>query len=178
MISSSSLGGSPSLATADRLVNFPRKRQILDLETCRVEDSPRILLKKEGEYEFSELDDLSFGEKCSAVLSIALLNKAKPLVIDQPEDEVDYAFRVENIVGSIKSVKGQRQLLIATHDPNIPVLGDCELVLKVKKRPGVKLCEIEELGALEEKPIISHLLLLEGGADAFERRAKKYGAAV
>lgn len=165
-------------ATADRLVNFPRPRQILDLQTCKVDDSPRILLKKEGEYEFTELDKLSFGEKCSAVLSIALLNKDKPLVIDQPEDEVDYAFRVENIVGSIKSVKAERQLLIATHDPNIPVLGDCELVLKVKKRPGVTLCEIEEQGALEERPIIHHLLLLEGGADAFERRAKKYGAAV
>lgn len=161
-------------AAADRVVQFPPLARVLDLETVFRADRPRILLRKRDEYEYTELDRLSLGEKCSAVLSIALLNKRKPLIIDQPEDEVDYAFVSQDIVHSIRKVKDLRQLILATHNANIPVLGDADLVLKLRKRPGVMLCEVEAKGSVDEFDMIKHLMMLEGGPEAFRKRNQKY----
>jgi ABC-type lipoprotein export system ATPase subunit len=150
----------------------------LALQVCNMDAIPHILLKKAGESSFTELQKLSLGEKCSAILSIALLQKDKPLVIDQPEDELDPSFIGENIVEAIRKVKGQRQLVFCTKDPNIPVLGDAELVLKVRKEPGVPFCRVEAQGSLEEPEVMRHIQGLEGGVEAFEKRRRKYGASL
>ena len=96
------------------------------IERVDVPQMPSIRIRREGETEYTELSSLSVGEKCSAILSIALLSKGKPLVIDQPEDDLDHAFIINSIVEGIRTAKSTRQIVAATHNPNIPVLGDAE----------------------------------------------------
>ena len=158
-----------------KIVNHPTTKQVHELQIVKMEDVPEISLKKEGEYDFTSLEELSFGEKCSAMLSIVMLNKDTPLIIDQPEDELDHAFITENVVETIRKIKCDRQLLISTHNPNIPVLGDAELVIKVKKLPRTDKCSIERARGLEDEMIIEHLKVLEGGPEALQKRSQKYG---
>ncbi len=160
---------------ASKLIQHPTLEQVFEIQTIKMEDMPNISLKKEGEYDFTPLKDLSFGEKCSAILSIVMLNKEYPLIIDQPEDELDHAFINENVVTTIRKIKHSRQLLISTHNPNIPVLGDAELVVKVKKVPRKNTCTVEKARGLEDKEIIKHLKVLEGGPEALQKRSQKYG---
>lgn len=163
---------------ASKLIQHPELEQVYEIQTIKMEDVPKIYLKKEGEYDFTPLNELSFGEKCSAILSIVMLNKANPLIIDQPEDEIDHAFIIENIVETIRKIKHNRQLIISTHNPNIPVLGDAELVIKVKKIPRKNTCTVERARGLEDKEIMKHLKVLEGGPEAFQKRSQKYGLKV
>lgn len=163
---------------ASKLIQHPELEQVYEIQTIKMEDVPKIYLKKEGEYDFTPLNELSFGEKCSAILSIVMLNKENPLIIDQPEDEIDHAFIIENIVKTIRKIKHNRQLIISTHNPNIPVLGDAELVIKVKKIPRKNTCTVERARGLEDKEIMKHLKVLEGGPEAFQKRSQKYGLKV
>ncbi len=161
--------------TAKKIVDVPKLRDLFRIEVCPLNDELVIYLKKAAGEEFSPLKDLSYGEKCTAIFSIALLGKEKPLLVDQPEDELDHAFIIKNIVGNIRTVKEKRQLIISTHNANIPVLGDAELIFKVVKVPGALRCRIEERGAFEKATIIERLQDLEGGSEAFRRRREKYG---
>lgn len=161
--------------TARKIIKSITYKDIFQIQVCPLEDELVVYLKKAGEEEFSPLKDLSYGEKCTAVFSIALLGKKKPLLVDQPEDELDHAFIIKNIVEHIRNVKEKRQLLISTHNANIPVLGDAELIFKVTKVPGVAKCKVEERGAFEKESIIDRLQELEGGREAFKRRREKYG---
>jgi len=171
-----SFGFTPDAAS--KLIQYPESEQVYEIQTIKMEDVPKIYLKKEGEYDFTPLNELSFGEKCSAILSIVMLNKKNPLIIDQPEDEIDHAFIIENIVTSIRKIKHHRQLIISTHNPNIPVIGDAELVIKVKKIPRKNTCTVEIARGLEDKEIMKHLKVLEGGLEAFKKRSQKYGLKV
>lgn len=161
-------------ATASKLIGFPKREDVLNLQTVPLSDEPEISLKRIGEERFTQIGQLSVGERCSAILSIALLEKNRPLLIDQPEDELDYQFVIDDIVANIKAAKASRQLIVATHNPNIPVLGDAELVLRVSKDPGVNHCRILAEGALEDDRILPEVIGLDGGKDAFERRRRKY----
>ena len=115
------------------------------IERVDVPQLPSIRIRREGETEYTEHSSLSVGEKCSAILSIALLSKGKPLVIDQPEDDLDHAFIINSIVEGIRTAKSTRQIVAATHNPNIPVLGDAEMVFRVARQAGHDICCIQKL---------------------------------
>ena len=158
---------------------------LLELERVSCDDIASIQLKVGGAYK--DLGDLSEGEKCTAVLSIILLDENRPLVIDQPEDELDHDFIMSNVVNTLANVKQRndhfninhqpqtgRQFIIATHNQNIPVLGNAELVIRMQKRSGTEQCEVVTAYALEHPETIQQVLSLEGGRPAFERRRQKY----
>ena len=147
---------------------------LYEIERIDVPLLPSIRIRREGESTYTNLSSLSVGEKCSAILSIALLSKGKPLVIDQPEDDLDHAFIIDSIVRSLRAAKSERQIVAATHNPNIPVLGDAEMVFRVARRAGEDICEIKNSGGLELPSIIEEVQSLEGGAEAFERRRQRY----
>lgn len=161
--------------TAKKIIRIPSLKQLHQIEVCPLQDELVVHLRKAKEEDFSPLKDLSYGEKCTAIFSISLLGKKKPLLVDQPEDELDHAFVINNIVEHIRGVKEKRQLLVSTHNANIPVLGDAELIFKVSKVPGEDKCTTEEKGAFEKQSIIDKLQDLEGGPEAFRRRREKYG---
>ena len=146
------------------------------IERVDVPQLPSIRIRREGETEYTELSSLSVGEKCSAILSIALLSKDKPLVIDQPEDDLDHAFIINSIVEGIRTAKSTRQIVAATHNPNIPVLGDAEMVFRVARQAGHDICCIQNSGGLELPQVMAEVQSLEGGVEAFERRRQRYSA--
>ena len=149
-------------------------KMLYKIERIDIPPVPRIRIKREGEGTFTDLSSLSVGEKCSAILSIALLSKGKPLVIDQPEDDLDHAFIINSIVQGIRTAKADRQIIAATHNPNIPVLGDAEMVYRVARQAGDDICHVLASGGLEIPQVTSEVQGLEGGAEAFERRRRRY----
>lgn len=126
------------------------------------------------------LEDLSTGQKATAILLLVLLESDAPLVVDQPEDDLDNRFITEGIVPKMREEKRQRQFLFSTHNANIPVLGDAELIvgLSAAGEAGEGRAEVSSkyMGSIDSKPIRELVEeLLEGGKDAFEMRRLKYG---
>ena len=75
------------------------------------------------------LDELSTGQKATAVLLLLLLESDAPLIVDQPEDDLDNRFITDGVVPKMREEKRRRQFVFSTHNANIPVLGDAELIL-------------------------------------------------
>lgn len=126
------------------------------------------------------LKDLSTGQKATAVLLLLLLESEAPLVVDQPEDDLDNRFITEGVVPKMREEKRRRQFLFATHNANIPVLGDAELIvgLRAAGEADVGKAEIpaEHMGSIDARPVRELVEeVLEGGKEAFETRRLKYG---
>jgi hypothetical protein len=95
-------------------------------------------------------------------------------VIDQPEDEIDKAYLFDTLIPSLRRLKGKRQVIFATHDPNIVVNADADLVLYLEadSRSG----SVKYAGAIEDDNIKKAIItILDGGEDAFKLRKLKYG---
>ena len=90
---------------ASRMIGALNNEELFKIERVDVPQLPSIAIRREGEDHYTNLASLSVGEKCSAILSIALLSKGKALVIDQPEDDLDHAFIIDSIVGGIRIAK-------------------------------------------------------------------------
>ena len=125
---------------------------------------------------FRPIESLSTGQQCTAVLHLLLLENEDPLILDQPEDNLDNAFIAERIVTELRKAKLSRQFLFATHNANIPVFGDAEWigVLNVEDNKGTILQD--QQGAID-MPKVQRLAadILEGGESAFNQRREKYG---
>jgi ABC-type lipoprotein export system ATPase subunit len=139
------------------------------LETVELADRPRIELKDGEGYKDSAA--LSTGQKCTTILPILLLDSDTPLMVDQPEDNLDNRFVCESVVKSIRKVKSARQLVFVTHNPNIPVLADAERVF-VLESDGAHARKAAEGDVDECRDAIVNLL--EGGEQAFKRRQERY----
>ncbi len=154
---------------ANVVAAFSPPRMMFRLETIELADRPRIELLDGDTYKDSS--SLSTGQKCTTVLPILLLDSDNPLLIDQPEDNLDNGFIYDTVVDSIRKVKGRRQMVFVTHNPNIPVLGDAEKVFVLKSN-GSKAVKTKE-GSVDvcRDDIVA---LLEGGEEAFMKRKERY----
>lgn len=126
------------------------------------------------------LDDLSTGQRATAVLLLLLLESDAPLVVDQPEDDLDNRFISEVVVPKMREEKRQRQFVFSTHNANIPVLGDAELIvgLSASGEPGYgkAVASQKHMGSIDIDSVRTLVeTVLEGGKDAFETRRLKYG---
>lgn len=139
------------------------------LETVELADQPHIELKDGEGYKDSAA--LSTGQKCTTILPILLLDSDTPLLVDQPEDNLDNRFVCESVVKGIHKVKAGRQLVFVTHNPNIPVLADAERVF-VLESDGAHARKAAEGDVDECREAIVNLL--EGGEQAFKRRQQRY----
>jgi ABC-type cobalamin/Fe3+-siderophores transport system ATPase subunit len=147
------------------------KSKLYKVQTTELEDKITVEL---NDYGWKELSSCSDGQKCTAILSIAMFERDIPLLIDQPEDSLDNSFIYKEVVKIIRKIKNKRQLIIATHNANIPVLGDSELI-SVMVSNG-KNGFVTERGVIDKDKIKIHVQnILEGGKEAFERRKLKYG---
>jgi DNA repair exonuclease SbcCD ATPase subunit len=178
---------SNDLDSFEELAHFgnERSRKILDsfrenvdplaLEITAIEDRIGIELNvaTSGPPHFKDASDLSRGQKCTALLPILLARRDNPLIIDQPEDNLDNHFIFETVVNAVQRMKNRRQMIFITHNANIPVLAEAELVL-VMNSDG-RVGSIEKSGSVDEcrEQIID---LLEGGREAFGLRSKRYAA--
>ena len=164
-----------SQSVAEKLCSLDLQQR-LQLEEIELMDTVEIELNtahEEAEEHFVPLSLLSIGQKCTAILNLLLLSRDDPLIIDQPEDNLDNAFIANRIVQDLRKFKTNRQFLFATHNANIPVFGDAELIAVLESKTGAG--SIEE-GSID-KPTIREKAaeILEGGKAAFEMRQRKYG---
>lgn len=126
------------------------------------------------------LEDLSTGQKATAVLLLLLLESDAPLIVDQPEDDLDNRFITEGVVPRMREEKQRRQFIFSTHNANIPVLGDAELIVGLsasgEAEHGHARMAPEHMGSIDSKPVRELVEeILEGGKEAFEMRRRKYG---
>ncbi len=128
------------------------------------------------ESDFKRIQDLSTGQKCTAILHLLLLDNPDPLILDQPEDNLDNAFIAERIVEQVREMKTERQFIFATHNANIPVFGDAEW-LAVLEATNDRLTLHEDYIGSIDKPTVQAAAarILEGGEQAFTHRREKYG---
>ena len=169
-------------AQAERLAqsgtDFIARTEELELPATT---SVRLNVAREGETPvWKKLDELSTGQKATAVLLLLLLDAKGPLVVDQPEDDLDNRFITEYIVPKVKEQKKRRQFAFATHNANIPVLGDAELIAGLVPPVIVAGTEVhlpdENIGSIDSEKVCELVEeTLEGGRDAFELRRLKYG---
>ena len=168
-------------AQAERLAKTP-DATLMQVEELDVPSTTKIELNTAPLHEvenWQTLDQLSTGQKATAVLLLLLLESDAPLVVDQPEDDLDNRFITEGVVPRMREEKRRRQFLFSTHNANIPVLGDAELILGLSASGeadsgGAKVAP-EHMGAIDARPVRELVEeLLEGGEEAFERRRRKY----
>ena len=123
---------------------------------------------------FKTIETGSVGEKSTAILSLLLSTGDQPIIIDQPENDLDNQYVYNVVVDLLRRRKFTRQVIVATHNANIPVNGDAELIvaLGVKERLGV----IQGAGSID-RPEIKDLVssIMEGSAEAFRLRRERYG---
>jgi putative AbiEii toxin of type IV toxin-antitoxin system len=117
---------------------------------------------------------LSDGQRHTILLTIAMLAESNvPLVIDQPEDDLDNAFIFSSVVSTLRAIKEKRQVIVVTHNANIAVLGDSELILPMHRENDVG--KTKDRGSIDTSATKQCVLsILEGGDDAFLRRKEMY----
>ncbi|WP_045453963.1 hypothetical protein [Psychrobacter sp. JCM 18903] len=125
-------------------------------------------------YKNKDLNKVSAGQKGTVYLKMKLATSAfsKPIIFDQPEDDLDNGFIVEDLIELFKELKKYRQVIIVTHNANLVVNADAEQVIVATNDHG-KLSYIS--GSLEDSTINSEICkILEGGDRAFNNRRSKY----
>ena len=154
----------------------------LEVEECWIPPEAAIELNvgRDGHENWKTLDNLSAGQKATAVLLLLLLDTDFPLVIDQPEDDLDNQFIAGHVVPIMRSGKKRRQFIFSSHNPNIPVLGDADQIIgltPVVEDGGDRTKILDEDCGSIDKSSVQQLIkdLLEGGEQAFTTRRTKYG---
>jgi len=158
---------------AEVIVNFePLREKLYEIQQVFLPDMPRIFLEVGGEKR--RLDSISLGQRCTTLLSLAMLESELPLIVDTPEEGLDNIFVFDSVVKNLRDIKERRQLIFATHNANIPVSGDAELIICLESdgQKGWVSCR----GSIDEEEVkerVQHVL--EGGKEAFMIRKRKYG---
>lgn len=125
--------------------------------------------------EYKTTDALSTGQRCTVVLPILLNHHGDVLVIDQPEDHLDNAFVTDTLVKTLLRRQPADQLIFATHNANIPVLGGADRVTLMDSNGRNAFAVLS--GVLDEPSVVDAITrVMEGGRDAFQRRAAFYEA--
>jgi predicted ATPase len=152
------------------------------LERVTLHDLPRLQVTRAVDdgrggkrYITRDFSKLSLGQQQSVLLALMLsANTDKPLIIDQPEDNLDGEFIYKTLVPVLRQAKERRQIIIVTHNPNVAVLGDAEQIIVMKA--------MNDRGGIVARGSIDHpatkkaaCAILEGAEEAFVRRGKIYG---
>jgi ABC-type lipoprotein export system ATPase subunit len=129
---------------------------------------------RDGE-SFKPVEQGSPGQKTAALLAFILSYGNEPLVLDQPEDDLDNHLIYDLIVTQLREIKQKRQVLVVTHNANIVVNGDAENVIALDVRSGQT--RIVTQGGLQEPSIRDEICrVMEGGKEAFDQRYKRINA--
>ncbi len=152
---------------------------LLTLEVAELCDEATVELDigTPGSRRYQTLSDLSPGQKSTAILLLTLQSGSEPLLIDQPEDDLDNRFVYDDVVQRLRSAKRRRQLVVATHNANIPVLGDAEQILVLEAvSADPPRGHVSAHGPMDDAGVRSAAeQILEGGEQAFRKRREKYG---
>ena len=134
------------------------------------EDAVKVSFKERGNWR--HLTQGSPGQQTAALLSFVLGYGSEPIILDQPEDDLDNTLIYELLVRRLRETKTKRQVIVVTHNPNIVVHGDAELVLSLEARDGQS--HIACAGGLQERRVREEICrVMEGGREAFKRRYQR-----
>jgi ABC-type lipoprotein export system ATPase subunit len=149
------------------------------LERVAIDDLPKLTVTKmignPAKPVSRDFSRLSLGQQQSVLLALVLSSKSKqPLIIDQPEDNLDSEFISSTLVPVLRRAKERRQIIIVTHNANIAILSDAEQIIVLKSNS--ERAQIAARGSIDD-PITrdSACNILEGSKEAFNTRAKIYG---
>jgi len=158
---------------AERLIEYLKdKNRLFEFETLFPEDLIEIELNVDGK--LIPLHRLSPGQRATALLLLMFIMEDRILILDQPEEDLDNRFIYEDVVHILRGLKGGRQIITATHNANIPVIGDSELIVVLDKQE--EQCKLVDRGSIDKQTIKEDVKkIMEGGEEAFIRRAEKYG---
>ena len=142
--------------------------EVLRIEEQEIEDAVRIV--SDG----TPVETLSPGGRSSAMLPLIAMAETMPLIIDQPEDNLDNRMVGRTLTSILAELKEHRQIIVTTHNPNIVVGGDAEQVI-VLDALTARQARVEATGSIDDGVIIDHVIrIMEGGKDAFEERERRY----
>lgn len=135
-------------------------------------DSLKVEYKSPNEKKFLPVEQGSPGQKTAALLSFILSYGDEPLILDQPEDDLDNQLIYDLIVSQLRAIKSKRQIIVVTHNANIVVNGDSENVLVLDALGGQTKVIVQ--GGLQDPSTRKEICrIMEGGRVAFEQRYKR-----
>ena len=168
--------GNQGLAFTQNFYNALQKGDRIDLDAmeCFLPEDWVLARVRNAQGEFKPIEQGSVGLKSTAVLSLLLSAGDQPLIIDQPEDDLDNRYVYDVVVGLLRKQKFSRQIIMATHNANVPVNGDAELIVAM----GVedRLGRVQVQGTID-RPDVKQAVseIMEGSAEAFRLRRERYG---
>ena len=155
---------------------FTKNPEFLDkLMTWFPEDGLYVEYSRRGDgTDFRHITQASAGQRSAAMLAFLLAHGNEPLVLDQPEDDLDNHLIYDLVVRQIRENKLRRQIIVVTHNPNIVVNGDAEMLHALDFRAGQ--CVVAQSGSLQKESMREEVCrVMEGGREAFERRYRRLG---
>jgi len=159
---------------ADFLLSAIPYEELLALQyRAQPQDRPEILYET-GAGQFQPLSQISVGQKCTALLIMALSDGIMPIVIDQPEDSLDIRSIWEDVCKKLRSGKESRQFVFTTHNSSLAVASDtdCYLIFEGDALRG----RVVHIGAMDHPPVGPEVMkYLEGGLDTYHIKYEKYG---
>ena len=134
------------------------------------EDTVSVKFRDAGSgNEWHSLTRGSPGQQTAALLAFVLSFGNEPIILDQPEDDLDSTLIYELLVNRFRQMKSTRQMIVVTHNPNIVVHGDAEYVVSLNVIGGQTL--VGRHGGLQERAVRDEICrVMEGGREAFESR--------
>ena len=153
---------------------YEKKPELVDrLTNWYPEDTLDISYSPKGDgTNFTPIKQGSAGQRAAAMLAFLLNFGNDPIILDQPEDDLDNQLIYELVVNQIRAKKFNRQIIVVTHNPNILVNGDAEMIHVFDFIGGQ--CQIVQSGGLQDSKIRHEICnVLEGGKEAFERRYQR-----
>jgi hypothetical protein len=168
------LASNPYDGWFSRLIRELTPSQMDSIDLLYPED--QIEMKYKGrDGNFKSLSVASAGQKTTAILTFILSFGDVPLILDQPEDDLDNRLVYDLIVDKIRHIKEIRQVIIVTHNANIPVNGDAEYVVSLSS--DTHNLKIEAEGTVECGTVKNEICeVMEGGVEAFKTRANRYAS--
>ncbi len=162
------------LDRAARVVAALQESGIAGIVTAPVEDTVTLALEMpDGSWRTS--DGLSTGQRCTVVLPLVLTRHGQPVILDQPEDNLDNAYVADTVVEALAHRRPSDQFIFATHNPNIPVLADADRVIALVS--DGRIGRVKSAAPLLAKESVAAITsVMEGGRDAFARRAQLYAS--
>ena len=155
---------------------FNRAPEFLDnLLTWYPEDGLSVNYSRTGDgKDFRPISQASAGQRSAAMLAFLLAHGDEPLVLDQPEDDLDNHLIYDLVVRQIRENKFRRQIIVVTHNPNIVVNGDAEMLHALDFEGGQ--CVVKQSGSLQDEAMREEICrVMEGGREAFRRRYRRLG---
>lgn len=157
-------------------------KMIQDLNSTQMDEIDLLYPEDEIEMKYKNRDGnfkplavASAGQKTTAILTFILSFGDSPLILDQPEDDLDNRLVYDLIVDKIRQIKKSRQVIVVTHNANIPVNGDAEYVVSMSSETHD--LKIQAQGTVENYQVKNEICeVMEGGVEAFKTRAQRYAS--